>query len=114
MVTGEQHYDPKSREWKKAHWSVDVASDLANAAGVTVAHAKGKMMVDSKMLGDAPATGGQKDVGRREPQETRKTKLAQSSHTNSKRQRGAPPAVTATIQPATSLGASGCLQPVRS
>jgi hypothetical protein len=62
-VTGEQHYDPKSREWRTATWSVDVTSDLANAAGITVAHAKGKMVVDSKMLGDAPATGGQKDVG---------------------------------------------------
>ena len=51
-VTGEQHYDPKSREWKKASWSVDVANELANAAGVTVAQAKGKMMVDSKMLGE--------------------------------------------------------------
>ena len=55
VVTGEQHYDPKSREWKKANWSVDVTSELANAAGVTVAHAKGKMAVDSKMSGDAPS-----------------------------------------------------------
>ena len=51
-VTGEQHYDPRSREWKKASWSVDVANELANAAGVTVANAKGKMTVDSKMLGN--------------------------------------------------------------
>ena len=36
-VSGEQHYDPKSREWKKAQWTVDVSNDLANAAGVTVA-----------------------------------------------------------------------------
>ena len=59
-VSGEQHYDPKSREWKKAKWSVDVANDLANAAGVTVAHAKGKMVVESKMLGDAPTAGAPK------------------------------------------------------
>ena len=64
-VTGEQHYDPKSREWKKASWSVDVANDLANAAGVTVAHAKGKMMVDSKMLADAPAAGEQSGSDRK-------------------------------------------------
>ena len=59
-VTGEQHYNPKSREWKKASWSVDVANDLANPAGVTVAHAKGKMLVESLPLADAPppdATG---------------------------------------------------------
>ena len=59
-VTGEQHYDPKSREWKTATWSVEVANELANAAGLTVAHATGKMRVDSKMLGDA-AAGGEKD-----------------------------------------------------
>jgi hypothetical protein len=53
-VTGEQQYDPKAREWKKASWSVDVANELANAAGVTVAKVKGKMMVDSKMQGDGP------------------------------------------------------------
>ena len=64
-VSGEQHYDPKSREWKKATWSVDVANELANAAGVTVAQAKGKMLVDSKMLADAPATGVHKDSDRR-------------------------------------------------
>jgi hypothetical protein len=63
-VTGEQHYDPKSREWRTATWSVDVTSDLANAGGITVAHAKGKMVVDSKLLGDAPAAGGEKDSSR--------------------------------------------------
>ncbi len=64
VVTGEQHYDPKSREWRNAHWSVDVTSDLANAAGVTIAHAKGKMMVDSKMSGDAPPAAVQKHSDR--------------------------------------------------
>ena len=46
-VSGVQHYDPKSREWKKATWTVDVSNELANAAGVTVAQAKGKMLVES-------------------------------------------------------------------
>ncbi len=64
VVTGEQHYDPKSREWRNAHWSVDVTSDLANAAGITVAQAKGKMVVDSKMLGDVPPAGLQKNSDR--------------------------------------------------
>ena len=64
VVTGEQHYDPKSREWRNAHWSVDVTSDLANAGGVTVAHAKGKMVVDSKLSGDASAAGVQKNSDR--------------------------------------------------
>ena len=64
VVTGEQHYDPKSREWNNATWSVDVTSELANAGGVTVAHAKGKMVVDSKMLVDAPPAGVQKNPDR--------------------------------------------------
>jgi hypothetical protein len=59
IVTGEQQYDPKSREWKKASWSVDVATELANAAGVTVANANGKMLVNSKMLSDGPPPRGQ-------------------------------------------------------
>ena len=63
-VSGEQHYDPKSREWKKAQWTVDVSNDLANAAGVTVAHASGKMVVESKMLGDTATAGEQKDADR--------------------------------------------------
>lgn len=66
-VTGEQHYDAKSREWKKANWSVDVANELANAAGVTVASAKGKMLVDSKALDDAPLAGTQKGSNRAQP-----------------------------------------------
>ncbi len=63
-VTGLQQYDPKSREWKTATWSVEVATDLANADGVTVAHANGKMVVDSKMLGDATSPGGEKNPDR--------------------------------------------------
>ena len=61
-VSGEQHYDPKSREWTSAKWNVDVANDLANAAGVTVAHANGKMVVESKMIGDGTAADGQQDA----------------------------------------------------
>jgi hypothetical protein len=63
-VTGEQHYDPKSREWKNATWSVEVANELANAGGVTIAHAKGKMVVDSKMLGDETTPSGEKNPDR--------------------------------------------------
>ncbi len=37
------------------------SNDLANAAGVTVAHAKGKMVVDSKMMDVAPTAGEQQD-----------------------------------------------------
>jgi hypothetical protein len=60
-VTGEQHYDPKSREWKKASWSVDVTNELANAAGVTVAQAKGTMRVESKAVGEtAPVVDAKK------------------------------------------------------
>ncbi len=65
-VDGEQNYDPQSREWKSARWSVDVANELANAAGVTVAHAQGKMLVESKTLPDAaPVTG--KRTARKKP-----------------------------------------------
>ncbi len=49
-VTGEQSYDPKSREWKSALWSVEVNNELANQGGVTVGHAKGKMTVQSRAL----------------------------------------------------------------
>jgi len=51
-VTGEQTYDPNSREWTSARWSVDVDNELANANGVTVAQARGKMLVQSKALDD--------------------------------------------------------------
>ena len=78
-VTGEQHYDPKSREWKNATWSVDVANELANAGGVTVAHAKGKMLVDSKMAGDAPPAGVQKNSDRHEGSRNCECKLSRIS-----------------------------------
>jgi hypothetical protein len=53
-VTGEQSYDPRSRQWKSARWSVVVASELANAAGFTLAHAGGNMVVQTRSLDDAP------------------------------------------------------------
>ena len=46
-VTGEQTYDPKSREWKSARWSVEIETELANQ-GVTVATSQGSMLVESK------------------------------------------------------------------
>ena len=52
-VTGEQTYDPRSREWKSARWSVAVNNELANAGGQTVAHAQGTMLVESKALDDS-------------------------------------------------------------
>ncbi len=51
-VTGEQSYDPRSRQWKSARWSVVVASELANAAGITLAHARGNMLVQTRSLDD--------------------------------------------------------------
>ncbi len=55
-VTGEQSYDPRSREWKSARWSVVVKTELANAAGITLAHAQGNMLVETKALDDLPAS----------------------------------------------------------
>jgi hypothetical protein len=52
-VTGEQVYDARTREWTSARWSVDVDNELANANAVTVAQARGNMIVQSTML-DAP------------------------------------------------------------
>jgi hypothetical protein len=54
-VAGEQTYDPRSREWKSARWSVAVNNELANAGGQTVAHARGTMIVESKALDDSPS-----------------------------------------------------------
>ncbi len=54
-VTGEQSYDPRSREWTSARWSVEIQTELANQ-GVTVAHARGKMLVETRALAaDSPA-----------------------------------------------------------
>ena len=52
IVTGEQSYDPKSREWKTARWAVVVDTELADQTGTTVAHAKGKMIVQSRALAE--------------------------------------------------------------
>src|SRR5262249_32959518 len=65
-VTGEQSYDPHSREWKSARWSVKIENELANQ-GATVAHARGKMLVESKALDDPPAVrepaGAKREIG---------------------------------------------------
>lgn len=49
-VTGEQTFDAHTREWTASLWSVVVANELANQAGLTVAQARGKMTVESKAL----------------------------------------------------------------
>ena len=41
-VTGEQTYDPQTREWTSSRWSVVVNNELANPAGLTVAQAGGR------------------------------------------------------------------------
>jgi hypothetical protein len=53
-VTGEQSYDPHTREWKSARWSVAIETELANQ-GATVAHTRGKMLVESRALDHPPA-----------------------------------------------------------
>jgi len=55
-VTGEQTYDPRSREWTSSRWSVAVDNELANPGGQAVARAQGTMLVQSKAL-DATAAG---------------------------------------------------------
>jgi hypothetical protein len=49
-VTGEQTYDPHTREWTWSRWSVAVNNELANQAGLTVAQARGTMIVESRAL----------------------------------------------------------------
>jgi hypothetical protein len=56
-VTGEQTYDPGSREWRSARWSVAVDNELANPVGLTVAHAQGTMIVESKIASESSSTG---------------------------------------------------------
>jgi hypothetical protein len=58
-VTGEQAYDPRSREWRSARWSVAVDNELASPGGLTVARAKGTMLVQSKALGDVPPSASE-------------------------------------------------------
>lgn len=56
-VTGDQEYDPRTREWKSARWSVAINNELTSAAGLIVAHAQGQMVVESQALQAAlPAT----------------------------------------------------------
>ena len=57
-VTGEQVYDAQAREWVSSRWSVAVQNELANQAGVTVAQARGTMVVESRALvGVRPPAG---------------------------------------------------------
>jgi hypothetical protein len=56
-VTGEQTYDPHSREWTSVRWSVEIRTELASQ-GVTVAHGEGKMLVESRALEVKAATRG--------------------------------------------------------
>jgi hypothetical protein len=49
-VTGEQIFDSHTHEWTSARWSVAVANELANQAGLTVAQAKGTMTVESRAV----------------------------------------------------------------
>ena len=55
-VTGEQLYDPSSREWRSARWSVVVDNELANPAGIIIARAKGNMLVQSRLFDESPST----------------------------------------------------------
>lgn len=52
-VTGEQSYDPETREWRSARWSVEIDNELANQGGQTVAHARGTMTLQSRAV-EAP------------------------------------------------------------
>jgi hypothetical protein len=44
-VEGEQSYDPRSRQWASARWTVEIRTELARQ-GATVAHGRGKMVVE--------------------------------------------------------------------
>ena len=41
-VTGEQTYDPRSREWRSSRWSVEFRNELVNPAGLTTAAGQGR------------------------------------------------------------------------
>jgi hypothetical protein len=66
-VTGEQSYDPSSREWKSSRWTVAVDNELANPGGQTVAHAQGTMLVQSKALDDSPSPAASASADRESP-----------------------------------------------
>ena len=53
-VSGEQHYDPKSREWKKAKWSVDVSQRAGKRRRGDGCAGEGQMRVESKAVGETP------------------------------------------------------------
>ncbi|MFO0951743.1 MAG: hypothetical protein U0835_11460 [Isosphaeraceae bacterium] len=63
-VTGDQEYDPETRVWKAAKWSVAVENDLANPNGVVVAHAKGNMTLESKAV-EGSGSGSESPSGKR-------------------------------------------------
>ena len=65
-VTGEQEYDPHTREWKSARWTVNINNELANGAGFTVAQARGQMVVESKAIDSGPSTAANVDAKPRE------------------------------------------------
>ena len=58
MVIGEQVYDAHAREWTSARWSVAVSNELANQAGLTVAQSRGKMVVESRAVGNTGTPAG--------------------------------------------------------
>jgi len=55
-VTGDQKYDPATRSWTSARWTVQVRNDLATPAGVAVAHAEGTMTLLAEPHKSTPAT----------------------------------------------------------
>lgn len=60
QVAGEQVLDPRSGGWTFARWIVDIKAELATQ-GATVAHVKGKMIVESRALAPASAPSGTKN-----------------------------------------------------
>ncbi len=66
-VTGEQVYDPATRDWQSARWTVEIETELA-AQGATIAHAKGKMIVESRAL-ESPSAGRDPQLPGRRPNE---------------------------------------------
>jgi hypothetical protein len=66
-VTGEQTYDPRSREWRSSRWSVEIRNELITPAGLTIAHARGRMLVESKALEDASPPPADPQVSGKKP-----------------------------------------------
>lgn len=65
-VTGEQIYDPVARGWQSARWSVEIETELTTQ-GATIAHAQGKMIVESRAL--VPPLSTREQGVAREPKE---------------------------------------------